>query len=1403
MAIARRLSQRRLLVPLSLTAIAVFVSFWQRPHMRYSDQRIELITAPGRFLSQVGDVWSSTIDLGHVQTSQFVGYLFPMGPFFALGDAVGIPVWLVQRCWIAAILAIGAWGVARLVERLFPARTQSAPLIAGLIFISGPFVTIGLNRGTSWLLAAALLPWLLLWTAKGIDQPRGWRAPAVIALLLAAAGGGLNAAVVVWLVLAVSLFGVFEAFGRAGLSCVWRFTWRTIVLSFGAALWWVIPVLIQARYGANYLTFTEHAEAILHTPSASESLRLLGYWVGYINGYPDPDPQLPAIGGYLLSVPTIIATFALPAIAVTSLLFLRRWRYGAFFAFLLGFAVLAMSFGFPQQSGIGRLVTDIYYDAGPLQFMRTTYKAAPLAALSIACLAGVGLGSSFDFLRSLKLNVNGVSRAVWPASLAMVVVIGALLLFWGRPLWAGNAIDPRLFFSSVPTPWVNAIDEAQNTTPADSRISVVPGELFGWYTWGGTQNSIVPGQSEKPVLVRQITRPATEQAAQLLDSVDARIQQGRLMPNQLPPLLQLMGVGRVLVGTDSSPTMSEALDPARAQAELAAQPGFEKPAATFGPATRFSPPPDRGGTSVDLPQVRAYAAPQPAYPRISRVHPAAQSTVVDGDAEGIIAMAGVGALDPRRAIFYAADLGRSSLAALLPDAPTLTFTDSNRRHAILGSKLTTNVGPTLGATDPLSREFPNYDPFGGADPSTRTVAVYSALSSLYAPASPGFTLFPEHRPFAALDGHTSTAWLTEEKNPMKRYLELTFRQPVAINLLRIVPANDSGGTTRAVFISVNGGAERLVPLRYGWNRVRIAGRAVKSLRLRVPGRETYYGQAPGGVAELRIPGVRVSEALRLPTKLAQISTGLDLSHSPFEIVAERITADFPRKVGKPGGVATALDPLNMVDAEQGIRRIVTLPAARKFTASGWASIPPRASDSEIDRLAGVPVANKYESSARFEGVPINRASSAFDGNPKTGWISEFNTSNEPWIRWAGSRPVSVKRIVLHRLPGRYLVPASVNVATPNGGFDLRVASSGVVVLPRQVSTQQLKITVTSVKRLRRAPRGARVPRSVAFSEISVPGLPAAHPRRSGRFSSGCGAPLISAGGQHLTTRISGELSALDAGDPLSLAGCGQQSELPLRAGGNLIVAAPSQLFAVDSLRLHSRAPVGATGQPASVATIAPGGKVTLAGEGWLVLGQSYSPGWRASCTDGSGAERDLGSPREIDGFANGWKISGSTCRTARFAFGPQRYADIGYWISGLVGLVLIVLLALTAWRRRGSVTNSDVVELGSSPVAAVEVTTTDGVGLTVAPVPKAQAAAKRAPRGPRTAFWLFAIGAAGVILVGALYVVSPATSAQGISFDYSIAHTTEHWIALVAMVAVVVGAIADILSRWRGKSESD
>jgi len=259
----------------TLALISFALAFWQRPHGVYSDTRVEMITRPGLFLERIASLWTPTIDLGHIQTSQFVGYLFPMGPFFALGDLLGLPPWIVQRIWIGLLLAAGAWGVVRLLEALRPSTTRTALFLAGLIYVTSPFVTVSLNRGTIWLIPYALLPWMLLVTSRGIRRPTGWMAPAALAVLVAACSAGVTP--LVWLIAAVALLGLFEAITGTGLRPVFSFAWRSALLSFIASLWWIVPVFVQARYGTDYLTFTEHPEAILHTPSASESIRLLGY----------------------------------------------------------------------------------------------------------------------------------------------------------------------------------------------------------------------------------------------------------------------------------------------------------------------------------------------------------------------------------------------------------------------------------------------------------------------------------------------------------------------------------------------------------------------------------------------------------------------------------------------------------------------------------------------------------------------------------------------------------------------------------------------------------------------------------------------------------------------------------------------------------------------------------------------------------------------------------------------------------------------------------------------------------------------------------------------------------------------------------------------------------------------
>ena len=49
---------------------------------------------------------------------QSTGYLVPMGPFFLLTHALGIPAAISQRLWLGLLLVIGFWGLVRLADAL-------------------------------------------------------------------------------------------------------------------------------------------------------------------------------------------------------------------------------------------------------------------------------------------------------------------------------------------------------------------------------------------------------------------------------------------------------------------------------------------------------------------------------------------------------------------------------------------------------------------------------------------------------------------------------------------------------------------------------------------------------------------------------------------------------------------------------------------------------------------------------------------------------------------------------------------------------------------------------------------------------------------------------------------------------------------------------------------------------------------------------------------------------------------------------------------------------------------------------------------------------------------------------------------------------------------------------------
>ncbi len=541
---------------LLMAAGAFALAFAQRPGLATADTKINLHVDPGRFLSDVASMWTSTGQLGDVQTGQQAGYLFPMGPFFALGHALGLPDWVVQRLWLGTLLALAGWGVMRLLRALLQRSGVVTQLTGAAVILLNPFVVTYVNRTTVTLLAYAALPWLLLAVHRGVDEPRRWRWPAAFALLVAASGGGINGAVTAWMLLGPALLLVYE---RLVAPVSWRgvgsFAVRAALLTALTSLWWVIPAYIQSSYGVDFLRFTEQPGTVWGTTGLTETLRLMSFWLSYVGlGFTGRAiPYFDDSRTLLFSVPVVMATLLLPAAALGGFVWTRRWRYGPFFLGLAIVSVLVMGAGFPDGTPLRHGLYFIYNHFASVRFLRASYKAAPLLAVSLACLAGGAAGPVWR-------RLGTVSNAAWWRTAASVAG-AAVLVLAAWPLVTGQAQDAQVSFKRVPAAWRQAASDLNRQLPANSRAMVLPGDLFSFYTWGGTVDPILPALTRRPVAERAEVPYADLRATELQWTIDGLVHQQRLLPGQLAPLLSLIGVRSVITGTDDDLARSDAPRP--------------------------------------------------------------------------------------------------------------------------------------------------------------------------------------------------------------------------------------------------------------------------------------------------------------------------------------------------------------------------------------------------------------------------------------------------------------------------------------------------------------------------------------------------------------------------------------------------------------------------------------------------------------------------------------------------------------------------------------------------------------------------------------------------------------------------------------------------------------------------
>jgi len=1393
---------RHIAIPLGLSVAAFALAVSQRPGWASSDTKIGLHVDPLKLLGEVADVWSSSGTTGHVQGGQYSGYLLPMGPFFALLRLIGVSPWLSQRLWLGLVLAVGAWGMVRLIDVLHCRQRGWAHAGAGAFMLLNGFVVTFANRTSVTLLALAVLPWLLVAVHRGLRQPKGWREPAVVALLVTISGGGVNSAVTALMLIGPLLLCLYElAMRTISPRALAQFCVRALPLTLLASLWWIAPVLVQASYGIDFLQFTEQPGTIWQTGSLTESLRVMGYWISYLGvGFGSPrQPYFTDASVLLFSAPVVVCGLLTAALPLLGLRWTRRAAFAPFFLVLVIVGLCVMSLGWPLGTPMRSAVTFTYNHFPVVQFLRSTYKAGPLVVVGLAGLAGLGIERLAQFISQR----SGRAAPLGYAALALGCLALLSVAVW--PLVRGKAIDQQVVWKGIPKAWTQTANELDATLPQNSRAMVLPGQLYSFYNWGGTVDPILPVLSDRPVVSRSSTPYADLRADNLIWTIDNLVQQQRVLPGQLTQLLGLLGVGQIVTATDDNRILSGSMPPADAARALAID-GKLRQLGAAGPVKSFAPAEGTIAPTRSLAQVSRAAVSNSRG--LVRLLPRTPQLIVDGSAGTLAALAGLGEIPANRAIFYAADRTATQLQTAARVGAQIVVGDSNWRRVVVASRVQQSDGAVVSARQSFSEDAAVLDPFPEAGTDAQTVAEYSGLADISAPFSPGFAQFPEHRPFAALDRNERTSWRADRFLDRSRwYLDIAFKRPTDVAAIDLVPDSAARVTVKSVI--VNG---QRFAVKGGWNHLVVGLKGVRQLRIGVDSdySATTGGIDAGGIKELRIPGLVTDERLRLPVIASKALSGTDLTHSTLTYLMTRITGDDPYRRESSAADARGTQVRNRSDPELAISRRIVAPARRTYAISGLATFTQTTADSQIDAVAGTRGPIEANSSGRFRGTPGWRASMAFDGSSLRPWIGSWRGPGKSWISWRTEKRLAISQLRLVPAAPATRRPTLVSLVTDGvAGPPTKVDPDGGVILAAAVTGREFRLKILAAGFPPNTSSSERMRRAVSIGEIEVAGLAHLDVPKRGPIQRRCGVAALAAETTS-TLAVAGSVERLDSGLPLELSGCKQSDSITLEQGSNLVRTEPLTMTP-EIVQLNSPAPAG---QPAVVGggrVLSPGTtsgsersgvKLDPTGPSWLVLGQSWSRGWRASC---SGTE--LGAPQPIDGFANGWPVSAS-CRSARFYFAPMGAVRVSYAIAAVGIVTLLVLLAAIAVKRRRRPQlepPSEPLLVDCDPPAKLPLRTAVLWGVAAAAicgfifglragVVLGPLAALLLWRGASAKNLFTAAGLLLAVVVPILYLVLPVRNNGGYNFDYSSELIAAHWVAVLAITLLALGLIRCVIA---------
>ena len=1238
----------RLLV---VSAALFALTLTQAPNQVVGDTKLGIALDPAGFLGRALRLWDPTTDFGVTQNQSY-GYLFPMGPFFLVGQALHLPPWIVQRTWWALLLVAAFVGLVRLAERL-GIGSPTSRILAGLAFALSPRLLTTLGPISVESLPYCLAPWVLVPLIDGArsGSPRRAAARSAVAVLCM---GAVNAAAVLAALPPAALWLVMRARGPRGRRLI---GWWVGCVGL-ATVWWVVPLVLLSRYSPPFLDYIETAAATTSHTSLIEALRGTSDWLAYLSS--SRGPIWPA-GHALLTNGLLVALSVVVLLAGVAGMVRRDTPERLWLVTCLLLGTAALTFGHVGAwSGPWAQTQQDLLDGALVPF-RNTHKFDVVVRLPLA-LGVAHLVHRLSQWAAVRRNageppVAGLIRQ-------RAVLVGAAAAILGAATAAVSpGLAPRQPFPALPGYWAQASSWLE--AHPDGRTLLVPGSHSVDYLWGSPNDEPLQMLARSSWAVRSAVPLTPAGTIRALDVLEARFANGQPSPG-LAETLSRAGVRYVLVRNDLDYGVTGSARPLLVHRALTGSPGITR-VATFGPAVGGGSPGRLAdqGFEVASPALEVFQVGDPVAR--AELHQQSDAVRVMGGPEAVLALADRGLLGGRPVLVNQAGPGVA--------VPTV-LTDSLRRREVTFGRQTDNSSATLGAEDPyrLANRAHDYLPPGAA--AEQAVATYTGGRPLASSSASDVDSFsrtdPARSPYAAVDGAPGTAWLSDAtRGPQGAWWQLDLAEPRALTGV-VLHLDDSTGGARATRLRVSGdhgGVLVDVPVAGGQVRVDVPGGRSTRLHVQVVG-VSAAGPGSFGLTEVELPGVTVTRSIETTR-----ATGRPV------ITVDAAEGDRPGCVERAGGWLCNDQTARLGEDSVALDRTVHLEVVGVDQLS-QVMARPRVGPALTALLAkGQPLA--ITSSSAYVDDPRASARAAVDGRPGTGWRAAPGDHN-PLLRLSWAQPATLTGV-------RLTVDRSLGAASPTGvrvvsGTEVRTAgldAQGVAAFPgltaTSVTVQLLRPRVATT----RDPYDRRTDLApIGVSELQLVGLPAAvaapvPPTTPVALACGQG-PALVLGGVTVQTSLrttTGALTDLDA-VPLTVCGTGQ---VTVGDGSRLRMAATELLqplsFTLTPVGVAPRSPVASlrprTGQWDNATR-----EVLLerrSAPTLLQVHENTNSGWVATL-----AGRTL-APVELDGWQQGWQVPAGEAGTVLLRYTPDRTYRLGL----LVGLALVLgLLALAVGRER-------------------------------------------------------------------------------------------------------------------------